>query len=140
EPALKARNPPLPLNLAEYEAAARSMLPAGGFAYVSSGAADEVTLRDSRLAYGRWRLLPRVLRGVAGVSLATTVLGQAVTLPVLLGPAAAQRLMHPEGELASARAARRAGTLFVMSSSASYPYEEIAAVAGPWWFQLTFYR
>jgi hypothetical protein len=66
----------LPLNLHEYETAARAVLPAMSFDYIAGGACDEVTLRSNRLAFDRWRLLPRVLRGGTS-ALDTSVLGQA---------------------------------------------------------------
>src|SRR5439155_3949271 len=114
---------PLLLNLFDFEEAARAVLPAGNFGYVAGGGADEVTLRKNRAAFARRQLLPRMLRGHEDADLRTTVLGQPVSLPVLLAPTASHKLMHPEGELASAAAARRAGTIYCMSSGASYPLE-----------------
>jgi isopentenyl diphosphate isomerase/L-lactate dehydrogenase-like FMN-dependent dehydrogenase len=96
----------LPLNLHEYEAAARAVLPPMAWHYVSGGSGDEVTLRGNRAAFDRWRLLPRVLRGLREVSTATSVLGQDITLPVLIAPSGRHRLCHDEGERATARAAR----------------------------------
>ena len=75
-----------PLNLHEYEEAARAVLPRMVYEYVAAGADDEVTLRENRAAFGRRRLLPRVMRGIEGIDLRTTVLGQEVSLPVLLAP------------------------------------------------------
>ena len=66
----------LPLNLHEYEAAARELLSPMTLDYVNGGSCDEVTLRANRAAFDRWRFLPRVLRGLREVSTATTVLGQ----------------------------------------------------------------
>jgi 4-hydroxymandelate oxidase len=96
----------LPLNLHEYEAAARAVLPPMAWHYVSGGSGDEVTLRGNRAAFDRWRLLPRVLRGLREVSTTTSVLGQDITLPVLIAPSGRHRLCHDEGERATARAAR----------------------------------
>src|SRR5439155_23606404 len=110
---MDASTAPLPLNLVEYEAAAKALLPVGNYGYVAGAACDEVTLRANREAFGQWRLLPRMLRGISEVRLATTVLGQEIALPVLLAPTAMHTLMHPDGELASARAARGAGRLFM---------------------------
>jgi FMN-dependent dehydrogenase len=97
----------LPLNLHEYEAAARALLSPMTFDFIAGGAEDEVTLRDNRAAFDRWRLLPRVLRGLVEVSTATTVLGQAIALPVLVAPTGLHRLAHTDGELATARGPRR---------------------------------
>ncbi len=131
---------PLPLNLAEYEAAARAMLPRMAFDYIASGAHDEVTVRANRAAFAQWRLLPRMLAGVAAVDTTTTVLGQPVALPVLLAPTAFHRQAHPEGELATARGAKAAGTIFTLSTVATSAIEEVAPQAGPWWFQLYVYQ
>jgi 4-hydroxymandelate oxidase len=130
----------LPLNLHEYETAARAVLPPMAWHYVAGGSGDEVTLRGNRAAFDRWRLLPRMLRGLSEVSTATSVLGQAIALPVLIAPSGRHRLCHDEGERATARAARAAGTIYTMSTAATLAIEEIAADAGPWWFQLYVYR
>src|SRR5215211_5751603 len=130
----------LPLNLHEYEAAARSRLAPMVWNYVAGGSGDQVTLRGNRAAFDRWRLLPRILRGLREVSTATSVLGQPIALPVLVAPSGRHRLCHDEGERATARAARAAGTIYTVSTAATVPIEEIAAEAGPWWFQLYVYR
>ena len=128
-----------PLNLHEYKAAARAALPTMVYDYIARGAADEVTLRNNRLAFDRWRLLPRVLRG--GIpAIGTTVLGQPVSMPILVAPMTSQRMAHPEGELASARAARGADTIFILSTGSSYAIEDVAKHAGPWWFQVYFHN
>jgi 4-hydroxymandelate oxidase len=130
----------LPLNLHEYETAARAVLPPMAWHYVAGGSGDEVTLRGNRAAFDRWRLLPRVMRGLRDVSTATSVLGQPIALPVLIAPSGRHRLCHEEGERATARAARAAGTIYTMSTAATLAIEEVAAEAGPWWFQLYVYR
>ena len=131
---------PLPLNLAEYESAAAALLPKAVYDYVAGGAGDEVTLRDNRAAFDRWRLLPRVMTGAGAPRLATTVLGQPTSMPVLTAPSAFHRLAHPDGELASAAAARRADVIYTMSTAATHPIEAVAPRAGRWWFQLYVYR
>ena len=94
--------------------------------FVAGGSGDEVTLRANRAAFARWRLLPRVLRGLREVSTATTVLGQEIALPVLIAPPRRAPAVHDEGELATARAARAAGTIYTMSTAATFPIEEVA--------------
>ncbi len=126
----------LPLNLHEYEVAARELLPPHVWHYVAGGSGDEVTVRANRDAFARWRLMPRVLAGLREVSTATTVLGQEIALPVVIAPSGRHRLCHDEGERATARAAKAAGTIYTMSSASSFVIEEIAPEAGPWWFQL----
>jgi 4-hydroxymandelate oxidase len=130
----------LPLNLHEYEAAARDVLSPMAFGFVAGGSGDEVTLHGNRAAFDRWRLLPRVLRGLREVSTVTSVLGQDITLSVLIAPSSLHRLCHDEGERATARAAKAAGTIYTLSTPASITIEEVAPEAGPWWFQLYVYR
>ncbi|MGH2532916.1 MAG: alpha-hydroxy acid oxidase [Thermomicrobiales bacterium] len=129
-----------PLNVHEYEAAAREVLTPMAFDFLTGGAGDEVTLRENRAAFDRWRLLPRVMTGVGRADPATTVLGQAVSMPVLVAPTGLHRLFCPDGELASARAAKRAGTIFTLSMASCVPIEEVAPEAGPWWMQIYLYR
>jgi 4-hydroxymandelate oxidase len=106
--------------------------------YFEGGAGDEITLRANVGAYRRWQLRPRMLVDVAEVSAATTVLGTPVSMPLLVAPFAMQRLLDPEGELATARAAASAGTLMCVSTTTTSAHDEIAAAAGPAprWLQL----
>jgi 4-hydroxymandelate oxidase len=129
----------LPLNLHEYEAAARALLSPMVLDYIAGGAGDEATLRANREAFEQWRLLPRMLRGLREISTATTVLDQPIAFPVLIAPSGLHRLVHDDGELATARAARAAGTIYTMSTAATVAMEEVAPHAGPWWFQLYCY-
>lgn len=130
-----------PVNLEEYEPAARAVLPRPAFDYYAGAAEDEATLRGNRAAYGRFWLRPRVLVDVSKVDLSTEILGERLSMPVLLAPTAFQRLAHPEGELATARAARAAGTLLVCSTLSTCTVEDTCAAApGPAWFQLYVYR
>jgi 4-hydroxymandelate oxidase len=129
----------LPLNLHEFEAAARAVLPPMIFDYIACGSGDQTTLHANRDAFSQWRLLPYVLRGLKDVSLATTILGQEISLPVLVAPSGMHRLSHIDGEVATARAAKKAGSIYVMSTAATIPMEEVAPEAGTWWFQLYTY-
>src|SRR3954469_10985183 len=117
----------MPVNLLEYEAVAREVVPPGLFGFIAGGAEDEVSLRENRAAFGRWRLMPRVLTGVAEPSTATTVLGQPVNLPVLVSPMGLHRLAHPDAECASAAATKTAGTIFCLSCAGSCSLDEVAA-------------
>src|SRR5689334_4353824 len=103
-----------PSTLAELEAAARARLPAIAWDYYAGGADDEVTLRANAGAYRRLALAYRVLVDVATRDLATTVLGDRIAMPIVVAPTAFHRLAHPDGELASVRAAGAAGTVFVL--------------------------
>jgi len=123
--------------LADYEQLARERLPHMAFEYIASGAGDEVTLCANREAFDRILLKPRVLVDVSCIDTTVTLLGQALPFPILLAPAAYHKLMHPDGELATARGASEAGATLVVSSFATVAIEEIARQATcPLWFQL----
>jgi isopentenyl diphosphate isomerase/L-lactate dehydrogenase-like FMN-dependent dehydrogenase len=126
------------INVADYFEAAAAKVDPAVWCYFEGGAGDEVTLRANSAAFGRWRFRPRVLVDVGGVSAATTVLGMPVSLPVLVAPFAMQRLLDPEGELATARAATAAGTVFCVSTITTSAHDEIAAAGGEGtrWLQL----
>lgn len=129
------------VSVADYARAAREALPGDVYDYYAGGALDELTLGDNEAAWRRLRLWYRVLSGVAGPDLRTAVLGQEVALPVLVAPTAFHRLACQEGEPAAARAAGRAGTIFVLSSLSNTPMEEVfPAGEGPKWFQLYVYK
>jgi isopentenyl diphosphate isomerase/L-lactate dehydrogenase-like FMN-dependent dehydrogenase len=125
------------VNVFDYEELARQKLSQPFFDYIAGGADDEVTLHRNRQAFEDIELRPRALVDVSEVDLSTSVLGQRVEMPVLLAPVAVQRLAHPEGELATARAAAAAGTIMTLSTMASASIEEVAEASdGPKWFQL----
>ena len=99
------------------------MLPASTYDFLAGGADDELTLNDSRAAWSRLRLWPRVLRDVATVDTTTTVLGSPVAAPILVAPIGYQRLVRPEGEAATASGTARAGTLMVVPTRSSVAIE-----------------
>jgi L-lactate dehydrogenase (cytochrome) len=124
--------------VADYRKAAKRRLPRAIFDFVDGGAVDELTIGENERAYDRILLRPRPLVDVNVRDMSTTVLGRKVELPVLLGPAGAQRLMCPEGELAAVRAAARAGTVYALSTGATRTIEEVAEAGqgATLWFQL----
>lgn len=125
------------INVADYAAAAREKVAPEVWCYFEGGAGDEVTLRANTAAYERWQLRPRMLVDVSAVTTATTLLGTEVASPLGIAPFAMQRLLDPEGELATARAAASAGVLMCVSTLTTRAHAEIAATgAGPRWFQL----
>jgi isopentenyl diphosphate isomerase/L-lactate dehydrogenase-like FMN-dependent dehydrogenase len=130
------------INVADAERIAAERLEPGPFGYFAGGAGDEETLRDNREGWRRWRLVPRVMRDVAEVTTATEVLGEPAAAPILIAPVAYQRLVHPEGELAMARAAAGAGIVFCHSTLATTTPADVAAgaPAGRRWFQLYAFR
>ncbi len=127
-----------PINLHDYERLAAERMPAGPLAYYAGAAGDERTLRDNCEAFARHRLLPRVLVDVSAVQPQTTVLGTPISMPVLVAPTALQKLAHPDGEQAMARAAARAGTIMTVSTIATTRPADVAAAApdAPRWFQV----
>lgn len=129
------------VNIRDFEALARARMEQSAYDYYAGGAEDERTLVANEAAFGRLSLRPRMLVGAARVDTTVELLGHTLTSPVALAPTAFNKLGHPEGEVAAARAAGAAGTLMCCSTIASTPLEEIAAAAtGPLWFQLYVYR
>jgi lactate 2-monooxygenase len=130
--------PEHPLTYPDLERRAKEVLEPGPFGYVAGGAGSEDTMRANRDAFARWRIVPRMLRDVATRDLSTTVLGTPMPAPVLLAPVGVMSIVHPDGELAVARAARALGVPMVLSTASSYPMEEVAAANGdgPRWYQL----
>ncbi len=129
------------INLHDMEGAARERLPPMIFGYYASGSLDEITLRENRAAYDRIALRPRVLANVSERDLSTTLLGASLPAPILVAPMAFQRLAHPEGELATARAAARNGWGMILSTLSTTPVEEVRAATGaPLWFQLYVFK
>jgi isopentenyl diphosphate isomerase/L-lactate dehydrogenase-like FMN-dependent dehydrogenase len=127
-----------PLNVRDYERLAEEKLDPGVFGYYAGGAGDEWTLRENEAAFRRWVLRPRVLVDVGSVTTATTVLEADVSMPILVAPTAFHRLAHPDGELATARAAAAAGTILCLSTLATASATEVAEAApgAPRWYQL----
>ena len=126
-----------PINLFDFEARAKQALPPDIWGFIEAGAFDENTTRRNRAALDAISLRPRFLVESWKRDLSTTVLGQEISFPVMIAPAGNQGIAHPEGELATARAAGAAGTLMALSTSSSYGMEQVAnAATGPLWFQL----
>ena len=126
-----------PVNLVDVEARAFEQLSRETSDYFAGGAEDEVTLRANREEFDSLLLRPRYLVDVSERDLRTTVMGIPVDLPVLLAPTGFQALAHPDGELATARAAHRAGTIMTLSTFSTFSLEDVQrATPGPKWFQL----
>ncbi|RAY16587.1 alpha-hydroxy-acid oxidizing protein [Actinomadura craniellae] len=128
------------LTPADAEALAADVLPAAVERFVGGAAGAELTLRANRAAFDRLHLVPRVLADVSSVSTARTLLGTASALPVAVAPLAYQRAVHPDGELATARAAQDAGVPFTACTFSSTHVEDIAATGATTWFQLYWLR
>jgi isopentenyl diphosphate isomerase/L-lactate dehydrogenase-like FMN-dependent dehydrogenase len=130
------------VNVFDVQRVAERELDPGPLGYFSGGAGDELTVRENVDAWRDWRLRPRQLTGVEAVSTEVEVLGAPVSSPVLVAPVAYQRMLHPEGEAATARAAAAAGTVMCLSTFATATPDEVAAAApgGRRWFQLYPFR
>src|SRR5688500_7370595 len=134
--------PAPPVNVFEYERLAEKALEEGALGYFAGGACDERTLRENVAAFERLKLRPRMLVDVSAVSAATTVLGREISMPVLVAPTAIQKMCHPDGEAATARAAASVGTVMTLSTIATATPAEVAEVApgAPRWFQVYCFR
>ena len=125
------------VNIDDLRRLARRRLPNGVFNYIDGGAEDEVTMQTNRAAFRRWNFAPRVLRDMSRVDTSATLLGRRLPFPLVLAPAGFTRMPDPDGELAVARAAARAGIPYCLSTVATRSIEEVAAAAdGCHWFQL----
>jgi isopentenyl diphosphate isomerase/L-lactate dehydrogenase-like FMN-dependent dehydrogenase/catechol 2,3-dioxygenase-like lactoylglutathione lyase family enzyme len=135
---LKGQKPDKPFAPEELEERARAVLPTPAYIYVAGGAGGEETVRANRDAFRRWRIVPRFLRDVSRRDLTVELLGRRLPAPVLIAPVGVQQMLHPEAELAVARAARSLGVPIVLSSVSSTPLEKVAETLGdsPGWFQL----
>ena len=118
-----------PVNVFEFQELAERGLPKAEADFIAGGATDEITLRRTRAAFDSIMLRPRVLVDVSQRDLSTTVLGQRVEFPVMLDPAGGHGRAHPDGELATARAAGAMGTVMLLSSGSTYTLEEVSEAA-----------
>jgi L-lactate dehydrogenase (cytochrome) len=128
-------------SVADLRAIARRRLPRGVFDYIDGGAEDERTMAANAAAFAALTFRPRVLRDVGEVDPSTTLLGRPLPLPLVLAPTGFTRIADPEGELAVARAAARAGLPYTLSTLGTRSIEEVAAAgAGSKWFQVYVWR
>jgi lactate 2-monooxygenase len=130
--------PDLPVTYDGLLERAHEELDAKAYAYVEGSAGAERTAQVNRAAFGRWRLVPRMLTDVAERDLSVELFGRTLPAPLLCGPIGVQSIVHEEGEKAVARGAASLGLPFVLSTVSSFPLEEVAEEAGdgPRWFQL----
>ena len=134
---LKLKDPAPPVSVEAWRKLARRRLPDLVWNYLDCGAEDHVTLEENVSGFRRWRLRQRVLTGVTNPSLATTMAGEAVAMPLGLAPTGASGLSHWTGDIAATRASEKAGTRAVLSTASVYSLEEVAdATEQNHWFQL----
>lgn len=120
---------------------AKRRLPRGVFDYIDGGAEDELTMAANSAAYRKLTFSPRVLRDVSDVDISTSLLGREIAYPLVLAPTGFTRIADPEGELAVARAARRAGVPYALSTLGTRSIEEVAEVGSDrLWFQVYTWR
>ncbi len=115
-----------PINLCEYETFAAKRLSKVAFDYIAGGAGDERTLNRNREAFSDYRLHPKVLVDVKKRDLSTQIFGQNISFPVIIAPTAFHCLAHPDGELATVKAAEKIGTTMVLSTMSTKSLEEVA--------------
>jgi L-lactate dehydrogenase (cytochrome) len=124
-------------NFDDFRKLAKKKLPSPIFHYIDGGADDEITLNRNTTAFNDCDLVPNILASVGEPDLSTKVFGRKIDMPLFLSPTAMQSLYTPEGDKASARAAEKFGTMYSMSTMASFSIEEIANISsGPKLFQL----
>jgi 4-hydroxymandelate oxidase len=125
-----------PINLIDYEDAAKQKLSPATYGYYKGGASDEITIQDNRRAYDEIKILPHVLRDVSQRDLSTTVLGQKIDFPVVIAPMAMAALAHPDKELAIANSAKKFGIPMCLSTLSTTKLEHVSATGVNSWFQL----
>lgn len=131
------------LTIPDYEARAKQTMPSALFErlFGAYGGPTMFSNTNNLAALESIKLRPRVLAGVSNRSLSTEVLGQKIAFPIMLAPTGTHQRAHPQGEMASARAAGASGTILSLSTASSYSIEEVAeAATGPLWFQLYFFK
>jgi lactate 2-monooxygenase len=135
---LSGQRPEYPIALAELEQAAREAMTAEAWGYVAGAAGTESTMQANRDAFGRWRIVPRILRNVAERALAVELFGARLNAPVLLAPIGVQGIVHPDAERAVARAAASQDIPMILSTASTTPMEEVAEDCGDTlhWYQL----
>jgi L-lactate dehydrogenase (cytochrome) len=128
----------IPGDLSQLEAEAAKNLSPEALAYIRAGAGDRDTTRANAASFRRWKVKRRTGRKPSKVDLSTTILGTRMPAPVLFAPVGVQTLAHPDGDLASARAAAELGLTYVHSTQGAYKMEEVAAANGDGsrWYQL----
>jgi isopentenyl diphosphate isomerase/L-lactate dehydrogenase-like FMN-dependent dehydrogenase len=125
------------VNVHEFEPLCRARIPKPAYDFIALGVDNEWTLRRNRQAFDKIAFRPRMLVDTSKMDLSTTLFGEKISMPILVAPTAGHGQVHPEGELATARAAAACETIMVLSTNSSFPLEKVAAAAEfPKWFQL----
>ena len=141
---MQGQRPTTPMTYDQLEEQARQKLSPEAFGYVAGGAGGEETMRANRAAFERWQIVPRMLRNVGERDTRVNVLGATMPAPLMLAPIGVQSIVHPDAEVAVARAAASLGVPFILSTASSKTMEEVAQAAdaaanggsAPRWYQL----
>ena len=135
---LGGATPPFTTDLTALEESAARQLTPEALGYVAGGAGSGATMRANREAFDRWKIVPRMLTDATERDLSVTLFGHRLPAPVLLAPIGVQTIVHPDGELATARAAAGLGVPMILSTAAAHTIEQVAEAGGdgPRWFQL----
>ncbi|MFI6388640.1 lactate 2-monooxygenase [Nonomuraea sp. NPDC050547] len=128
--------PPYSVDPAKLQEAARSLLEEGPYWYVAGSAGSGETDAANRAAFVRRAIVPRMLRETTERDLSTELFGRTYPAPLALAPIGVQSIVHPHGELATARAAASLGLPTILSTASSHTLEEVAEAGGPRWYQL----
>lgn len=120
------------------EQKAKKKISKEAFAYIAGGAGSEATMHANRSAFDQWQIVPRMLKNVSERDTSIELFGQKLPTPVLIDPIGVLEMVHPQADIAVAKAAARLGIPYIFSNQASKPMEESASVMGdsPRWFQL----
>ncbi|KAK6914655.1 FMN-dependent dehydrogenase, partial [Dillenia turbinata] len=118
---------PEPVNVNEFQELARQALPKMYYEFFTGGAEDEHTLRENVEAFCKITIRPRVLVDVSQINMSTTVFGYGISAPIMISPTSMHQFAHPQGELATARAAAACNTIMVLSFTSSCTVEEVAS-------------
>jgi isopentenyl diphosphate isomerase/L-lactate dehydrogenase-like FMN-dependent dehydrogenase len=135
---LGGAKPAFSTDLTALEESVADVLTPEALGYVAGGAGSGATIRANRAAFDRWKIVPRMLTDATERDLSITLFGAELPAPVLLAPVGVQSIVHPDGELATARAAAALGVPMILSTASAHTIEEVAEAsgAGPRWFQL----
>lgn len=127
-----------PLSYEEWEKEARRRLDKSPFDYVAGGAGSEETISCNRKSFSKWRICPNMLKDISERDLSVNLFGEIFPTPFMLAPIGVQTILHPDGEIASSKAASKLGVPFITSTASSYSMEDIASATGtsPKWYQL----
>lgn len=132
------RKSDIPVSYEEMERLAHEKLAESSFYYIAGGAGKERSMKENRIAFDKWKIVPRMLCNVTERDISIKLFGKTYQSPVLFAPIGVQTIAHPEGELEVARAAAALNIPYIASTAASFSLEKISEVLvdSPKWFQL----